>query len=196
MAKGNQRLETGLFYNRHDAEMAVRMLRDLGYGEDEISVMMSDQTRTREFAEATGTKAAEGTTAGGLIGGTLGGIAAAMSTTIAGTVITGGAALPFMAGPIAAVLAGIGAGGIVGGVIGALVGAGIPEHRAHEIEAGLKEGGIMVAVAPREEPQRQRVNEVLNPPQPTRRVTTEAGEVEPTELTPDDQRVPPRRTVP
>jgi hypothetical protein len=186
-------IETGIFYNRHDAEEAVKLLHDVGYGDDEISVIMSDRTRAEEFAESTGSKVGEGTATGGLIGGTLGGIAAAMTTAIAGTVITGGAALPLFAGPITAVLAGIGAGGIVGGVIGALIGAGIPEHRARELEAGVKEGGIVIGVTPRDE-DRERVGRILAPSD-TGRVRTETGEIEPTEFTPDDD-IPPRRVIP
>ena len=187
-------IETGIFYNRHDAEEAVRLLHEIGYRDDEISVIMSDRTRAKEFAESTGSKVGEGTAAGGLIGGTLGGIAAAMTTTIAGTVITGGAALPLFAGPLAAVLAGIGAGGIVGGVIGALVGAGIPEDRARELESGVKEGGIVIGVTPRDE-DRHRVGRILATPADPGRVRTETGEVEPTEFTTEGE-IPPRRSVP
>lgn len=188
-------IETGLFYNRHDAEEAVRLLHELGYRDDEISVIMSDRTRATEFAESTGSKVGEGTAAGGLIGGTLGGIAAAMTTTIAGTVITGGAALPLVAGPLAAILAGIGAGGIVGGIVGALIGSGIPEHRARELESGVKEGGIVIGVTPRDE-DRERVGTILAPSE-TGRVRAETGEVEPTEFTPDEEEnIPPRRVVP
>jgi len=65
-------IETGIFYNRHDAEEAVKLLHELGYEDDEISVIMSDKTRAKEFAESTGSKVGEGTATGGLIGGTLG----------------------------------------------------------------------------------------------------------------------------
>lgn len=179
-------IETGIFYSRHDAEEAVRLLHELGYRDDEISVIMSDRTRAKEFAASTGSKVGEGTAAGGLIGGTLGGIAAAMTTTIAGTVITGGAALPLLAGPIAAVLAGIGAGGIVGGIVGALIGLGIPERRARELESGVKEGGIVIGVTPRDE-DRGRVGEILTPADRAR-IRAETGEVE--------EDIPPRRVVP
>jgi uncharacterized membrane protein len=119
-----------------------------------------------------------------------------MTTSIAGTVITGGAALPLVAGPIAAILAGIGAGGIVGGIIGALVGMGIPEERARELESGVKEGGIVIAVKPKEE-HRERVGEILASSTQSGRVRSETGEVEPTELTPDaEEEVPPRRVIP
>lgn len=186
-------IETGIFHDRHDAEEAVNLLHELGYRDDEISVIMSDRTRAKEFAESTGSKVGEGTAAGGLIGGTLGGIAAAMTTAIAGTVVTGGIALPLFAGPIAAILAGIGAGGIVGGVIGALVGAGIPENRARELEAGVNEGGIVIGVTPREE-DRERVGTILAPNEQGR-VRAETGEVEPTEFTPDEEDIPPRRVI-
>ena len=195
MATTERSVESGLFYNRHDAEEAVRLLHELGYDDDEISVVMSDKTRAREFARDTGTKVGEGTATGGLIGGTLGGIAAAMTTGIAGTVVTGGAALPLVFGPIAAVLAGIGAGGIVGGIIGALIGMGIPEHRARELEAGVNEGGIVLAIAPHDE-DRERVRELLTPSAETGRVRTETGEVEPTEFTPDTiEDLPPRKSI-
>lgn len=182
-------IETGIFYNRHDAEEAVKMLHELGYRDDEISVMMSDRTRAKEFAESTGSKVGEGTAIGGLAGGTLGGIAAALTTTIAGTIITGGAALPLVAGPIAAILAGIGAGGVVGGIVGALIGMGIPEQRARELETGVNQGGIVIGVTPRDE-DRERVGEIFAPTAETGRVRAETGEVEPTED------IPPRRVVP
>ncbi len=54
-----------------------------------------------------------------------------------------------MAGPIAAALAGAGAGGATGGLIGALIGSGIPEERAKVYETGVKEGGIVMGVTPR-----------------------------------------------
>jgi hypothetical protein len=141
---------TGLFYDRQQAERAVEDLHELGYRQDDISVMMSDETRTRDFAESTGTKAAEGATTGGIIGGAIGAILAGVTTTgaILAVAGTGGLATPIVVGPLAAVLAGLGAGGLAGGIIGALVGAGIPEDRARDIETGLKRGGIMVAVHP------------------------------------------------
>ena len=54
-----------------------------------------------------------------------------------------------IAGPIAAGLAGAGAGGATGGLIGGLIGAGIPEERVKKYEEGIKQGGIMMGVTPR-----------------------------------------------
>jgi hypothetical protein len=46
-------------------------------------------------------------------------------------------------------LAGAGAGGATGGLIGALIGAGIPEERAKYYEEGIKNGGTVIGVRPR-----------------------------------------------
>ena len=141
-------LITGLFRDRAEAERAVADLQNLGYSQNDISVLMNDEGEAGEFAEHTGTKAAEGAGVGAGIGGTLGAIIAALTAT--GSVIavaaTGGLAAPLVAGPLAAALAGAGAGGLTGGIIGGLVGAGIPEHRAQEYETGLSAGGILLGV--------------------------------------------------
>ena len=186
--------ETGMFYNRHDADTTVKLLHDLGYVDDEISVVMSDETRSREYAAETGTKATEGATAGGVVGGALGAVLAALTATgaIVSIGATGGLAFPVVVGPLAAILAGLGAGGLAGGIIGALIGAGIPEERARDIERGIARGGIMVAVKPHETDE-DRVAEIMS-----RRphvVPAETGELERTEFTPSDEDLVPRRHV-
>ncbi len=137
-----------MFRDRASAERAVRDLQGLGYAQNDISVMMQDQTRAREFATDTGSKAAAGAGVGAGIGGTLGAIIAAVTATgsVAAVAATGGLAAPLVAGPLAAALAGAGAGGLGGGIIGGLVGAGIPEERAKQYETDLNAGGILVGV--------------------------------------------------
>src|SRR5205085_12313025 len=138
------KLVTGLFKTRAAAEAAVDAIIKRGYTRDDISVLMSDATKNKEFAIEAGTRAA----AGAAVGGTVGGVAGATLAAIAavGTSL----ALPgigiVIAGPIVAALAGLGAGGAAGGLIGALVGAGIPEHRAKVYDAGLRSGGILIGV--------------------------------------------------
>lgn len=145
--------EGSVYYDRASAEDAVARLQQLGYDAGDISVMSRDRERAAEFAEATGTKAPEGTVAGGIIGGALGAIVAGLLATGSIAVIagTGGAAAPLVAGPLAAALAGLGTGAVAGGVIGALVGAGIPEERAQEYSSGIERGGILIGVRPRAE---------------------------------------------
>jgi len=138
------KLVTGLFKTRVAAEAAVDALIKRGYTRDDISVLMSDATKNKEFAVETGTHAADGAGIGGALGGAVGAVLAAIAAV--GTSI----ALPgiglVVAGPIAAALAGAGAGGATGGIIGALIGAGIPEHRAKVYDAGLRGGGILLGV--------------------------------------------------
>jgi hypothetical protein len=113
--------------------------------------MMSDQTRDSWFSgdddSALGSKAMEGAGTGSAIGGTLGAIIAGIAA-IGTSVLIPGLGL-VVAGPLAAALAGAGAGGLTGGLIGALVGSGIPEDRAREYEEGIKSGGLVMGVNPR-----------------------------------------------
>lgn len=146
---------TGSFNDLASAERAYHLLRERGYADDEISIIMSEDSMKKYFSDKEkgesqfGNKAAEGAGAGAGIGGAVGaaaGIIVALGTSV---VVPG---LGFIvAGPIAAGLAGAGAGGITGGIIGALIGAGIPKERAEKYEKGIKEGNIVIGVQLRTE---------------------------------------------
>jgi uncharacterized protein YjbJ (UPF0337 family) len=147
----SNRMVSGLFRDRESAERAYGSLSERGYGKDDVNLMMSDDTRKKYFSDDDdtefGTKAWEGAGKGAAIGGGVGatlGAIAAIGTTLA---------LPgiglLIAGPIAAALAGGGAGALTGGLIGALVGHGIPEEQAKHYEQGIREGGIVMGVQPR-----------------------------------------------
>jgi hypothetical protein len=138
---------SGLFKTRTAVEAAVDAIIKRGYTRDDISVLMSDSTKNKEFAVQTRSHAADGLGIGGAIGGTVGAVLLAIAAV--GTAI----AIPglglFVAGPIAAALAGAGAGGVTGGLIGLLIGTGIPEHRAKVYDAGVRGGGILLGVEAR-----------------------------------------------
>jgi hypothetical protein len=138
------KLITGVFKTRVAAEAAVDALIKRGFTRDDISVLMSDATKSKEFAIETGTRAADGAGIGGAVGGTLGAVLAAIAA-VGTTIALPGIGL-IIAGPLAAALAGAGAGGAAGGLIGALVGAGIPEHRAKVYDASLRSGGILIGI--------------------------------------------------
>ncbi len=148
----NNKLLTGMFRDRESTENAYNTLHERGYNQDEVHLLMSEDTRKKHFSDddtEIGTKAAEGLGKGSAIGGTVGAIAGAIAAIGTALVIPG---LGFViAGPIAAGLAGAGAGGLTGGIIGALVGAGIPEERARIYEDGIKKGNVVVGVTPRNE---------------------------------------------
>src|SRR3989440_12650635 len=137
-------LVTGLFKSRTAAEAAVDALLKRGYTRDEISVLMSDATRSKEFAVQTRTHAADGAGIGGAVGGTIGAVLAAIVAVGTSIAIPGLGLV--VAGPIAAALAGAGAGGATGGLIGLLIGTGIPEHRAKVYETGVRGGGILLGI--------------------------------------------------
>jgi len=150
---GNDLMVTGLFRDRDNAERAYQSLTERGYTQNDVNLVMSDETRKKHFSGADakntelGNKAAEGAGVGGAIGGTLGAIAAAVAAAGTSLVLPGVGLV--VAGPLAAALAGGGAGAATGGVLGALIGAGIPEERVKHYESGIKEGGILMGVRPR-----------------------------------------------
>jgi hypothetical protein len=143
---------TGLFRDRESAERAYGSLTERGYGQDDVNLVMSDETRKKHFAvddreTELGSKALEGAGAGAAVGGAVGATLAAIAA-IGTTLALPGLGL-LVAGPIAAAIAGAGIGGTTGGLVGALIGAGIPEERVKDYEEGIKNGGIMMGVTPR-----------------------------------------------
>lgn len=143
---------TGMFTDRESSESAYKSLRDRGYTDEEINVLMSDETRKKYYGDGTpdselGSKALEGTGVGGAIGGTLGAIIAGIAAVGTNLVLPGVGLIVW--GPLAAALAGAGIGGLTGGLVGALVGAGIPEERAVVYEEGIKNGATVFGVQPR-----------------------------------------------
>ncbi len=134
---------TAIYHTREAAMEAVALLTDAGYSRNDISFVLTDATRGREFAIEEETKAPEGATIGAVTGGVLGAVAAGLVAT--GVFLVPGVAL-VAAGPIVAALAGAGAGGAAGGFIGGLIGLGIPEHEAKLYSEQIEKGGILVGV--------------------------------------------------
>src|SRR5881392_1190439 len=134
----------GVYRTRAAAEEAVDALRNAGFRNTDISVLLPENQGTKDFAHKKDTKAPEGAatgaTSGAVVGGVLGWLAGIGALAIPGLG-------PFIAaGPIMGALAGVGTGGVVGGLVGALVGMGIPEYEAKRYEGRVKEGGILMSV--------------------------------------------------
>jgi len=145
-------LMTGLFPDRASAELGYNSLYERGYTKDDVNLVMSEDTKKSHFSTAgseteLGSKAAQGAGVGGAIGGTVGAIAAAFVAV--GTAI----AIPglglVIAGPLAAAIAGAGAGAATGGLVGALVGWNMPEERVKQYDEGIRNGGILMGVRPK-----------------------------------------------
>ena len=142
----DQHLVTGLYETPETARKAYQDLTTRhGYKADDISVLMSQDTRDRHFGDVKpghelkeGSKAAEGAGIGGGIGL---GVGAALGALVAAATAI---AIPglglVVAGPIAGAIAGAGAGGATGTLLGALIGAGIPEERAADLRARYQPG--------------------------------------------------------
>ena len=146
----NSPIVTALFRDRQSAECAFQAISSRGYNRDDVNVIMSDETRKGQYSEVDtelGSKAAEGTATGAGIGGTLGAVIGAIAA-IGTSILLPGLGL-LVAGPLAGALIGAGAGGVTGGLVGALIGSGIPEERAAEYETGIKSGGTVLGVHPR-----------------------------------------------
>ncbi len=150
-SRQEDKILTGMFRDRESTEGAYKSLRDRGYADDDINVMMSDETRKKYYSDGDtvleDNKALEGMGTGGAIGGTLGAIIGGIAA-IGTNVLLPGLGLVVW-GPIAAALAGAGAGGLTGGLVGGLIGWGIPEDRAKEYETGIRDGGTLLGVTPR-----------------------------------------------
>ena len=133
-----------LFSNSYAVERAVDSLKAHGFAGDDVSVLLADNSGTRDFAHKKETKAPEGTTAGVTAGAALGGTLGLLAG-IGALAIPGFGPL-IAAGPIVAALAGAGTGGAVGGLAGALIGMGIPEYEAKRFEGLVKEGKALLSV--------------------------------------------------
>ncbi|HEY0321375.1 MAG TPA: hypothetical protein VGC66_10495 [Pyrinomonadaceae bacterium] len=150
---GRSRIMTGLFRDKESAEKAYSSITNRGYKQDDVNVLMSEDTRNKYYPPGApvetelGNKSLEGAATGAAIGGTVGATLAAIAA-IGTSIVFPGLGL-IVAGPLAAALAGAGAGGATGGLIGALVGAGIPEERVKHYEEGIKKGGVVMGVTPR-----------------------------------------------
>lgn len=142
---------TAVFMTRDGAERAYDESIYRGYKAEEITVLLSNETRNLHFNDNRPTdlthKTLENAGLGSAIGGTVGAITGAIAAIGTAVVIPGlGIAV---AGPILASLTGAGAGGLTGGVIGALVGLGVSKNHAAHYDKSLKDGGIIIGFKPK-----------------------------------------------
>jgi hypothetical protein len=154
--------KTAVFCLAQDEAQASRIvgdLKDAGFSNNDISVLLPDKQSTREFAHEKQTKAPEGATTGGVTGGVLGGVLGWLAG-IGALAIPGLG--PFIAaGPIMAALSGAAVGGAAGGLVGALIGMGIPEYEAKRYESRLKEGRVLISVHSENSDETRRVKEIF-----------------------------------
>jgi hypothetical protein len=149
---------TATFESRPAAEMALAKLESAGIREDQLSLVLTDETRGNKFHFEEKTRADEGAAAGATFGGVVGALLGALLA--AGTIAIPGLNLVVVGG-LASGLAGLGAGAAAGGLVGALIGAGIPEHEAKLYEKEVKQGNILVAVQADDDDEKDRIETIL-----------------------------------
>lgn len=145
-------LLTGMFTDPEHVGLVYDTLLKKGYTKDEISLVMSQETRNKYFVEPEeieGNKAAIGAATGSSVGAIVGAVAAVVALVGTSLIIPGIGLI--VAGPLAAGLAGAGAGVVTGGIIGGLIGVGLPSERAHLYESGVNNGKIFIGIHPHSE---------------------------------------------
>lgn len=133
----------GIFSTYSSVELAVDELRDSGFRNVDVSVLLPENIGSKDLAHEKGTKTPEGVIAGASAGAVLGG---ALGWLVGvGALAIAGLGQVIAAGPILATLAGVEVGGTFGGFAGALVSMGIPEYEAKRYEGRIKDGGILLS---------------------------------------------------
>jgi hypothetical protein len=134
----------GIYPHRASFEYALGALKEQGFRDTDVSVLLQENPGTKDLATEKATKAPEGAVtgagSGAVIGGALGWLAAT------GVLSVPGLGPLLAAGPIVATLAGIGVGGTLGGLSGALLGLGMPEYEAKRYQGRIEKGGILLSV--------------------------------------------------
>ena len=151
-------LVTALFKDGSGVERAYQAALARGYEENEINLVLSEETRRRHFnvdqvpdeladkaAKATERKRSAAKELGGPTGGTAATIAPALAAAGAAALVPGFV----IAGPVAIALAAAAAVGVAGGLVGALTNWGIPKGRVEQYEQSVREGNILIGVKAR-----------------------------------------------
>lgn len=134
----------GIFKNRSSTENAFDQLKDFGFRNSDISVLMTDQNTSKSFAHEKHSYAPEGTAAGVAIGALVGATWGWLSGT--GQLENTSLAVFVAAGPMMSLLAGMGLGVSFGGLLGALVGLSVPKFVAKRYRGFAKDAGILMSV--------------------------------------------------
>lgn len=146
------------FKTKYAAETALQQLDAIGITDEQVSIIVTDETRGKSFNMEETNKMPEGTATGAALGGLTGTVIGALSTATA-------MAVPglniVVAGSIVSALAGLGAGAATGGLVGAIVGAGIPEHEAKIYEDEIKNGSVLMIVDTKDSDQKDAVESIF-----------------------------------
>lgn len=125
----------GLFDTVDDLDNAFTALTKADIPEDDISLLMSEDTHGTDFEPLFKDRTADGATAGGILGTALGGVLGGLACLGLGATGVG----VMVVGPALAF-------GAAGGVIGGLMAHGVPEEEAALLHQQIHSGKVMMAV--------------------------------------------------
>jgi hypothetical protein len=151
---------TRLFDRHEDAVAAVRELEQAGIPHEDISLIANNADgRHRLDGGETGEGAAKGAATGGLVGGGAGLLAGLGMLAIPGLgpVVAAG----WLVSTAVGAAIGAAAGGAAGGLLGALKDAGHTDEEAHVYAEGVRRGGTLVSVKPRNDADRATAERIL-----------------------------------
>lgn len=151
---------SAVFKSHKAADKAIHQLDKAGFTDEQVSFVMSEDTRDNYIKEIKNTnKADEGAAAGAGIGGLAGAVAGILMA--AGAIAIPGLNL-IVTGALVSSLAGLGAGALAGGLVGGLIGAGIPEHEAKLYANEIERGNFLVSVQTQTKEEEQKVREIFS----------------------------------
>jgi len=130
--------------NIDQTESIVNDLKNAGFSSNDISVLLTDKSTTKDFAHEKHTKAPEGAAIGGTVGLGTGAVLGLLAGI--GALAIPGVGPLIAAGPIMGALSGAAVGAATGGLTGALIGLGIPEYEAKRYEGKIKGGSALISV--------------------------------------------------
>lgn len=164
-------LMLGSFHSVDDATVAYnRLLEDHDITNDDISVITTEDVRKDfdtkvEHETDDDLGVVEGAVGGAVTGGLIGLLVSAVPIAIAGLpslIVVGPIAAALGLGGVAATTTtGATTGAVVGGLIGALDNIGIKEEDAKVYETTVREGGVLLAVATKDE-DHDKVKDILS----------------------------------
>lgn len=156
----------GIFRTRTEAEFAFAALIRSGFTKDNISLLISEESKAGFFGnKAPDSQLADEGLGGAITGATLGTLFAGLASI--GTLVIPGINV-LAVGPLAAMLIGAQAGGIVGGLSG-LINADLANEKKVYDEA-IKQGRAVLIVNTETEAEEEKANNVLSEYTPLRKV--------------------------
>ena len=134
----------GIYSDRTTVSDAVNVLHKAGYRATDISVLLSDNQGSKDFAHEKHTHASKGAAVGAAAGAVLG---AALAWFVSIQTVAIPALGPLIAaGPLVAALAGAGAVGALGWLAGLLAGLPQSDYLAKRYAGRIRRGGILLSV--------------------------------------------------